>query len=175
MLKTVSVDQARRMLADGARLIDIREADEFAREHIPGATHAALSGLAGKLDAGDAPALIFHCKSGNRTAANAGRLAEAATCDAYLLEAWKQAGGDTDADRSQPIEIMRQVQITAGSLTLIGVILGFLVHPAWFGLSGFVGAGLTFAGVSGTCMMASLLGMMPWNRRQPIFPTPAQG
>ncbi len=64
-----------------------------------------------------------------------------------------------------PISLQRQVQITAGSMVLIGVILGFAVSPWFFLLSGFVGAGLTFSGVSGTCAMASLLAAMPWNRR----------
>jgi hypothetical protein len=32
-------------------------------------------------------------------------------------------------------------------------------------LSGFVGAGLVFAGVTGFCGMARLLALMPWNRR----------
>jgi len=40
-----------------------------------------------------------------------------------------------------------------------------VVSPWFFALSGFVGAGLTFAGLSGTCAMASLLAVMPWNRR----------
>jgi hypothetical protein len=63
------------------------------------------------------------------------------------------------------MEINRQVQITAGLLILTGVVLGFLVSPVWFGLSGFVGAGLTFAGLSGTCAMARVLMAMPWNQR----------
>ena len=49
-------------------------------------------------------------------------------------------------DRSQPIDIMRQVQIGAGSLVLVGVVLGTLVAPGFYALSGFVGAGLLFAG-----------------------------
>ena len=69
--------------AEGAVLVDVREADEHARERIPGARHHALS----TLDAGH-PArpgddvLIFHCRSGARTAANAPRLAAASDCDA---------------------------------------------------------------------------------------------
>jgi hypothetical protein len=31
-------------------------------------------------------------------------------------------------------------------------------------LSGFVGAGLTYAGISGFCGMARLLAAMPWNQ-----------
>lgn len=60
---------------------------------------------------------------------------------------------------------MRQVQITAGSLVLTGVLLGLFVAPGFFGLSAFVGAGLIFAGVTGWCGMANLLRVMPWNRR----------
>jgi hypothetical protein len=62
-------------------------------------------------------------------------------------------------------------------MVLIGVVLGFVVSPWFFALSGFVGAGLTFAGLSGTCAMASLLAVMPWNRRvmAPTTTTLAQG
>jgi hypothetical protein len=56
------------------------------------------------------------------------------------------------------------VQITAGSLVLLGLILSTMVAPAWILLSWFVGAGLVFAGVSGFCGMARLLAVMPWNR-----------
>ena len=60
---------------------------------------------------------------------------------------------------------MRQVQIAAGALALLGVLLGALVAPAFFGIAAFVGAGLVLAGVSGFCGMAHLLAAMPWNRR----------
>ena len=89
------------------------------------------------------------------------------------LEAWKKAGLPTALDTKQPIEIMRQVQITAGSLVLLGVALGFLVAPGFFLLSGFVGAGLTLAGATGFCGMAKLLALMPWNRR-PLESVPAR-
>lgn len=167
-LPTISPANARLLLDQGAVLVDIREADEFARERVPGARHAPLSRLS-TLEAQGARTLIFHCKSGARTVANAGRLGEASTCDAYILEggleAWKRAGLPVHADRKQPIEIMRQVQIAAGSLVLLGVALGFWFSPAFFLLAAFVGAGLAFAGVSGWCGMAKLLAFMPWNRR----------
>jgi rhodanese-related sulfurtransferase len=60
--------------------------------------------------------------------------------------------------------MMRQVQIVAGSLVLAGVLLGWLISPYFFGLAAFVGAGLTFAGISGFCGMAKLLAFLPWNR-----------
>ena len=64
------------------------------------------------------------------------------------------------------MSLERQVRIAAGSLVLLGVGLGF-VHPAFFGLAGFVGAGLVFAGITDTCGMGMLLARMPWNRREP--------
>jgi len=169
-LKTVTPQRAAELIRAGAVLVDIREADEFARERIPGARHHALSRLDKESPArtGDS-VVVFHCRSGARTKGNAPRLAAASACEAYILEggldAWKKAGLPVALDRSQPIDIMRQVQIAAGSLVLIGVLLGFLVAPGFYVLSGFVGAGLLFAGVSGFCGMARVLGLMPWNRR----------
>lgn len=115
---------------------------------------------------------MFHCKSGARTHANTAALAAAAqgaACEAYALEggleAWKAAGLPVAKDRKAPLEIMRQVQITAGGLALLGFMLGVSVDPAFHALSGFIGAGLLFAGVSGWCGMAKLLAVMPWNRQ----------
>jgi rhodanese-related sulfurtransferase len=166
-LPTIDVARARLLLDQGAVLVDVREADEHARERVPGARHNPLSRLAA-VEAPTGQPVIFHCRSGARTAANAPRLAAATRCEAYLLEggleAWKRAGLPVAVDRSQPIEIMRQVQIVAGSLVLLGVVLGVWVAPAFLGLSAFVGAGLAFAGISGWCGMARLLALMPWNR-----------
>ena len=166
-LPSIDAAQAKSLIDEGAILVDIREADERAREHVQGSHHNALSRLSA-IDSAKSKAVVFHCRSGARTAANAGRLAQAAGCDAYLLqggiEAWKKAGLPVTTDTRQPIEIMRQVQITAGGLVFLGVILGVWVAPAFLGLSAFVGAGLMFAGISGWCGMAKLLALMPWNR-----------
>ena len=56
------------------------------------------------------------------------------------------------------------MHIAAGLLILLGIIGGFFLNPVLFGLSAFVGAGLTFAGVTGFCGMARLLMLAPWNR-----------
>jgi rhodanese-related sulfurtransferase len=170
-LQTISPRRAAELVRAGAVLIDVREADEHARERIPGARHHALSRIdvESPVRAGD-DVLVFHCRSGARTRGNAHRIASAAqTCETYILdgglEAWKKAGLPVTLDRSQPIDLMRQVQIAAGSLVLAGVLLGALVAPGFYALSGFVGAGLLFAGISGFCGMARLLALMPWNRR----------
>ena len=170
-LKTISPQRAAELVCSGAVLVDIREADEHAREKIPGAHHHALSRIDGTTPIRDGDdVVIFHCRSGARTKGNAAKLAAATPKrETYILEggldAWKKAGLPVTLDRRQPIDIMRQVQIAAGSLVLAGAVLGFLVSPAFYALSAFVGAGLLFAGVSGFCGMAKLLGVMPWNRR----------
>jgi rhodanese-related sulfurtransferase len=170
-LQPISPERAAELMRDGAVLIDIREADEHARERIPGARHHALSRLDAAHPArpGD-QVLVFHCRSGARTTANAPRLATVAPgCESYVLdggiEAWKKAGLPTALDTRQPIEIGRQVQIAAGGLVLAGALLGAFVSPLFYGLSAFVGAGLLFAGISGFCGMARVFALMPWNRR----------
>ncbi|CAN5164794.1 rhodanese family protein [soil metagenome] len=168
-LPHISPEKAKQMIASGAVLVDIREADEHARARIAQARHQPLSRL-GSIDVGSgARAVIFHCKSGGRTAANTDRLAAATDCEAFILDggidAWKTAGLPIVEDKKQPIEMMRQVQIVAGSLVVIGAALGAFVHPGFYALSAFVGAGLVFAGASGTCMMARILALAPWNRR----------
>ena len=169
-LQAISPERAAELVRRGAVLIDIREADEHARERIPGARHHALSRLDAEsaARAGD-EVLVFHCRSGARTRGNTARLSAAANCDAYILDggldAWKKAGLPVSLDRSQPIDIIRQVQIAAGSLVLIGMLLGTLFSSGFYALSAFVGVGLIFAGVSGFCGMAHLLALMPWNRR----------
>lgn len=169
-MRTITPVEAARMLREGAALVDIREPDEHRRERIPGARNLPLSRLeAMELAVPAGQPVLFHCRSGARTGANSQRLAgKAGPCEAYVVEggldAWKAAGLPVAEDRRRPIELMRQVQIAAGSLVLLGLVLAALVSPWFLALSGFVGAGLVFAGLTGTCAMGALLGRMPWNR-----------
>lgn len=163
-------DVAERLKTRMAILVDIRETDEFAREHVAGAVHAPLSRIDGRaLEAHAGQDVIYTCRSGNRTGVNAVKLAACVPGQAFVLEggldAWKVQGLPIHSDQSQPIELMRQVQMTAGGLILLGGALGLLAHPAFWGLSAFVGAGLFLAGATGFCGMARLLAMMPWNRK----------
>ena len=172
-LKSISPEAARTLLGQGAVLVDIRGADEYAREHIAQARHIPMQQLAdGARPLDGAKAVIFHCRSGARTQANAQALQACTQCDAYILEggldAWKKAGLPVEVDKAQPLELQRQVQIAAGSIVLIGVILGAAASPWFYLLSAFVGAGLVFAGLSGFCGMARVLMKMPWNRQTSI-------
>ena len=168
-LPKISPEKARALITEGAVLVDIREADERARSFIAKSVHMPLSKINTSEIPASAKAVVFHCKSGNRTAVNAGKLGAKTPVDAYILDGgidgWAAAGLPTVTDAKQPIEIMRQVQITAGSLVLLGIVLGALVSPGWLALSAFIGAGLVFSGASGTCGMAKALAWMPWNKR----------
>ena len=162
-------DLQRRLQAGDALLIDIREPNEFARARIPGSRLAPLSTIDHQDFAADRHrTVVFSCRSGNRTTVHAARLLAKGFDKAYQLgggiEAWKRAGLPVDTDRKAPIELMRQVQITAGGLALLGALLAWFVNPAFILLSGFIGAGLMTAGITGFCGMARLLALMPWNR-----------
>jgi rhodanese-related sulfurtransferase len=82
----------------GAQIVDIREPGEWATGVIPGAAFAPLSGLdAYSLEAPNDNAVIFHCKGGARTRANAAALKAKANGRAcYLLaggiDGWRAAG-----------------------------------------------------------------------------------
>ena len=164
--------EAKRRLDDGsAILIDIRDPNEFAREHIRGARLVPLNSLDTHdfdQDRARGKAAIFHCQSGRRTASNAAKLIAAGFNETYIVEGgligWREAGLPLHRDKTQPLELQRQVLIAAGSLVVLGVVLAALLSP-WFALlSAGVGGGLIFAGATGNCALAQLLQQMPWNQ-----------
>ncbi|MGH6719805.1 MAG: rhodanese-like domain-containing protein [Alphaproteobacteria bacterium] len=163
----------RRLEEGGAVVIDIREADEFARERIEGAHSAPLSTFESHdFRAFRDKTVIFTCRSGTRTVTNAARFLAKGFREVCLLEggneAWKRAGLTVRTDRRVPIDLMRQVQIAVGAMVLAGALLT-LVSP-WFALiPGFAGAGLLAAGTTGFCGMTRVLRLMPWNRA-PLAP-----
>lgn len=161
---------AARLKSGAITLVDIRSPAERAQEYIVGSTSMPIASLASpglKLEAADT--VVFHCRTGMRTDSNCEMLAANVDGDAFVLEggldAWKRAGLPTQSRATPPLEVNRQVQITAGLLVMSGVALGALVHPAFYGLSALIGAGLTLAGASGWCALTSLLKTMPWNRK----------
>jgi rhodanese-related sulfurtransferase len=94
-LKHITAAEAKKLVDQGALLVDVREVSEYLDENIPGARNEPLSRIAGSSIAG-APAVVFHCKSGARTRMNARALAGCTDAEVYILdggiEAWKAAG-----------------------------------------------------------------------------------
>lgn len=157
-------------IQDQVILIDVREAVEYKGEHIEGAILNSLSKFTPDLIPNNSEKpVILYCQSSNRSAQAAQKLLNLGSENVTHLEGglnlWKQAGYPTKINKKAPISIMRQVQIIAGSLVLLGIILNFVFNnPYFLILSGFVGAGLTFAGVTGICAMANLLMKLPYNK-----------
>lgn len=169
-MQTVDAATAKRWLDAGeAVLIDVREPSEYRAEHIEGATlmpQGSFDPAAAAALAGDKK-LVVHCKMGGRGQKACDKAVAAGLSVHNVqggIEAWKQAGLPTKIDKSAPIDLMRQVQITAGSLILIGAALAVTVNPWFWALPTFIGAGFVFAGVTGTCGMGMMLSKMPWNR-----------
>ena len=153
-----------------ARLVDVREGFEHATEHIADDELRALSAFDPESLAPDPSAkVVFYCRTGRRSLDAAEHWTRVHGVPGWHLEggieAWKQAGlATTKPAGGPPIDVMRQMQITAGTLVLLGTVLGLFVSEWFLALSGGIGAGLIFAGASGWCGMAMLLARLPWNR-----------
>jgi rhodanese-related sulfurtransferase len=155
--------------ANEALVIDVREPAEFAGGHIPGSLSVPMSKL-GSIDLPPAGArkLVLVCASGRRSEMSCGTVAAKTGGTVHSLTgglaAWRQSGGAVVGTGRNVLPLDRQVLIGAGSVVLTGVALGTLVHPGFYALSAFAGAGLIVAGTTGFCGMALILARMPWNQ-----------
>jgi rhodanese-related sulfurtransferase len=169
---------AERCKTETIDLIDVRMPVEYREMHVEYARNVPLDrldpGAVMQARAGNTyEPLYLICRSGSR-----GRQA----CEKFVAAGFKNVinveGGTLACEQAglpvvrgkKAISLERQVRIAAGSLVLLGVLLGWLVHPVFLGLSAFVGAGLAFAGITDTCGMGMLLARMPWNQ---VKETPA--
>jgi len=156
-------------------VIDVREPAEFASGHIAGSINIPLQRLMhAELPHG---AIALVCQSGQRSQRAMQQLqaqAHKAHTDGprdlwdleHGLSSWAAVGLSLSRFKRAPLPLMRQVQIGAGSLILLGLALSN-VAPAWIALTWMVGIGLTVAGITGFCGLARLLMAMPWNRVSP--------
>ena len=151
-----------------ARLIDVREYPEFAEGHIERSELVPLGTLDKASDGWDRSApLTLVCRSGRRAEEARQTLAGKGFTSLRVLDggvqAWTSSGKPLTVAQNGPWSMERQVRVTAGALVLTFFGLGLLTSKKFFVGAGLVGAGLVYAGVSDTCMMASVLGRMPWN------------
>jgi rhodanese-related sulfurtransferase len=153
-------------------LIDVRTPVEYREVHVEFARNVPLDRLdvTAQMQAHNRSAhdpLYVICRSGSR-----GQQA----CEKFLKEGYSnvvniEGGTMACVEAGLPVvrgkkamSLERQVRIAAGSIVLIGAVLGFFVDTALIGISAFVGAGLVFAGITDTCGMGMLLARMPWNQ-----------
>lgn len=149
--------------------INVCTPTEYKEKHIAGVRNVPLDEIATRVgEFSDKRTVYIHCRSGNRAARaidlmkSLGVKAELVNVSGGLL-AWGKAGFDTVSLTSR-MPIMQQTLLAAGSLILVGYVLSAFVHPAFIYLSVFVGAGLSFAGLTGWCGMSYALSKMPWNK-----------
>ena len=170
-VKSVDAVTLRHWLGSGqAVLVDVREPAEHNAAWIEGAKSVPLGRISGTSQlCRDGKRLVLHCHSGRRSQSACEKLLiEDPQLDLYNLEggisAWQQAGFPVQGN-GRMLSLDRQVQLAIGFLLLVGSILSYLHTPAWLLLTGFIGMGLTMAGLTGFCGMALLIARMPWNQR----------
>lgn len=151
-------------------VIDVRDQEEYAGKAEPNSCNWPLNSITPETVAGfvkergllPSQTVVLLCARGMRAGMAAEKLANLLPNPIVVVEGGHAALAPADA----PMSIERQVRIAAGSLVLLGVLAGWLVHPAFVGISAFVGAGLVFAGITDWCGMGLLLMKMPWNRNR---------
>lgn len=160
-------------------LIDVRTPVEYREVHATGAKNVPLDTLdpkqiyEGRNGRSEEPIYVI-CRSGARGAKAAQKFIDAGFENVVNVDggtmAWEQAGLPVRRGK-KAISLERQVRIVAGSIVLIGSLLAYFLHPAFAALSGFIGAGLMFAGITDTCGMGMMLAKMPWNQVKEDFET----
>lgn len=171
-MEHIAPEQANALLQDHkALLFDIRSEAEFAQGHVPGAILVPDARIDPQLvSVLDDKHAIFYCTSGARTARACDTIESVGLKNARLLEgglnAWQSSGLPVIGSQagSGALSVPRQVQITVGTLIVLFAVL------AWMGMTfapyvlGAIGLGLLTAGLTGTCALATVIMMMPWNR-----------
>ncbi|HEX7091548.1 MAG TPA: rhodanese-like domain-containing protein [Longimicrobiales bacterium] len=160
------------LLAEGAalRLLDVRTPAEFEAVHIRGAYNVPLDTLAEHredLRRHVREPVVLVCRSGQRARQAEQALREIGMQNLHILDggmnAWEAA--ELPVERGRPrLSLERQVRISAGALAATGGILALLVNPLFALVPALIGSGLVVAGVTDFCLMALLLGKLPYNR-----------
>ncbi|MEU6536945.1 rhodanese-like domain-containing protein [Streptomyces sp. NPDC047000] len=172
---TLGTDQASSRLHEFT-VIDVRTPAEYGSGHLPGAVNIPLDTLRRALPeirhAAEQGDVLVVCASGARSENACKQLAAEGIPTATLsggTGAWASQGHELHRPAvcetpRNTWSMERQVRFSAGSLVLIGVLLGFLVHPALLLVPAAVASGLVLSAVTNTCAMAVMLGKLPHNR-----------
>ena len=153
-------------------LIDVRTPVEFREVHVEVARNFPLDQLdpAAVMQTRNGSAnepLYVICRSGSRGQQACEKFLKAGFTNVVNIEGGTLACAEAGLPivrGKKAISLERQVRIAAGLLVVTGSALGYFVSPYWIGLAAFVGAGLTFAGITDTCAMGMMLARMPWNQ-----------
>jgi rhodanese-related sulfurtransferase len=154
---------------EDVRVIDVRTGGEYETAHIPGSYNVPLDTLGEhreEIRRHVTETVVLVCQSGNRASQAEKQLAAAGMSNVHVLQGgiagWERLGAPLNRGKEK-WSLERQVRLVAGLIVLVAV-LGSLAVPGLQWVAAFVGAGLTFAALSNTCMMGTLLGKLPYNR-----------
>ena len=150
------------------QVVDVRTPAEFESAHIPGSINVPLDVLRSHKD--DVVSklendVVLVCRSGQRSTQAQQILSSAGTAARVLQNGildWEQQGYVVDRGR-QRWDLERQVRLVAGSIVLTSVVSSVAVPKAKW-IAAAIGGGLTYAAVSNTCAMATVLSKLPYNR-----------
>jgi rhodanese-related sulfurtransferase len=169
-MKNLSVQESnhQRLKNTASSLIDVRTPAEFGAVHAERAVNYPMESF----DLEQVPfskdeEIHVICQSGGRSMKVCQKLEAAGFTKIVNVtggtSAWQSVGLPV-VEGKKVMSLERQVRIAAGSLVVIGAVVGQFMHPVGYGLSAFIGAGLVFAGVTDTCGMGMMIAKMPWNR-----------
>ncbi len=171
-IKHVSPKDAAAWLAAGdAVFIDVRTTNEVVALNIAESEYLPVPLISEeKLQElqSDGKKMVFYCHSGYRSDRVVERFGTLNSGEMYSLAggiaAWKKEGLETETI-SRVLSVERQTFIIAGFLILLFIFLGANVNKNFLAAAAFMGGGLMFAGLSGSCLMGLLLGLLPWNKQ----------
>ena len=138
-----------------ACFVDIRECSEFEEERIPGACLVPMKTLSAEDFKNPKQKVgVFYCRSGRRTSFVIDEIEKTGFEKVYVLKSgligWKKAGYPTLTKATKIPSILRQTFITLGLFILLFIFLGIEVSSKFIFGAAIIGAGLVFAGMSGT-------------------------
>jgi len=171
-MKTISPAELQQILVaqPSSPVIDVRTPVEFAEVHVPQARRVPLDELKpSSLQLQKDQPVYLLCRSGQRATKAAEKFAKEGFSQPIVVEggtlAWIKANLPVERSAVKVVSLERQVRIAAGALVFTGALLARFVNFDFIWLSGFVGAGLVFAGITDFCGMGLLLAKLPWNKR----------
>jgi rhodanese-related sulfurtransferase len=172
-MKTISPVELQKTLTTqpDAAVFDVRTPVEFAEAHVPQARSVPLDELkpSSLLLPKDQPVYLL-CRSSQRATKAAEKFSREGFLQPIIIEggtlAWIDAELPVSRSTVKVFSLERQVRIAAGAIVFTGVLLAHFVNYNFIWLSGFVGAGLVFAGITDFCGMGLLIAKLPWNKRK---------
>lgn len=114
-------------------IIDVRTPEEFNLDHIQGAINMPLDYFEDhKKDLEKYENILIYCNTGNSSSQFIKKAAKAGHSDLTNLSGGLSSCKTCPREIVKgPLPLMQQIQITAGSLVLLGVILSIVVNNRW--------------------------------------------